>query len=53
MSAVRAAARFVYRGQPEIIREATSEYERLRRASGKRAKAKQATTPPVTAPAVK
>ncbi len=34
MTAVRAAARFVFRGQPEIVREVTSEYERRRRAAG-------------------
>jgi hypothetical protein len=42
MSAVRAAARFVFRGQPEIVREVTSEYERRRRAAGRRAKEKKA-----------
>jgi hypothetical protein len=36
MSAVRAAGRFVFRGQPEIVREVTSEYERKRRAAGRR-----------------
>ncbi|APR86465.1 Hypothetical protein A7982_11814 [Minicystis rosea] len=39
MSIVRAAARFVFRGQPEIVREATSAYERRRRAAARRAKA--------------
>jgi hypothetical protein len=45
MSAVRAAARFVFRGQPEIVREVTSEYERRRRAAGRRAKEKKAEAP--------
>jgi hypothetical protein len=38
MSLVRAAARFVFRRQPEIVREATSAYERRRRAATRRAK---------------
>jgi hypothetical protein len=49
MSIVRAAARFVFRGQPEIVREATSAYERRRRAVARRAKAKkepEAKSPP-------
>ena len=45
MSAVRAAARFVFRGQPEIVREVTSEYERRRRAAGRRAKEKKGDAP--------
>ena len=40
MIRVRSAARFVFRGRPEIIREATSAYERRRRAAGRRAKEK-------------
>jgi len=39
---VRAAARFVFRGQPSIARLATSAYERRRRAASRRARAKQA-----------
>jgi hypothetical protein len=41
MSAVRAAARFVFRDRPDIVREATSAYERRRRAAARRAKAKK------------
>jgi hypothetical protein len=44
MSIVRAAARFVFRGQPEIVREATSAYERRKRAAARRAKAKKPPT---------
>jgi hypothetical protein len=36
MSLVRAAAKFVFRAEPEIAREATSAYERRRRASAAR-----------------
>jgi hypothetical protein len=36
MREVRAAARFVFRGEPEIVREATSGYERRRRAAKRR-----------------
>lgn len=49
MSAVRAAARFVFRGQPEIVREVTSDYERRRRAAGRRTKEKSAAAPPAAA----
>lgn len=38
---VRRAARFVFRGQPAIVREATSAYERRRRAADRRAKANE------------
>lgn len=49
MGVVRGAARFVFRGQPEIVREATSAYERRRRAAARRAKAKkEAETKPST-----
>jgi hypothetical protein len=42
MALVRAAARFVFRNQPEIVREATSAYERRKRAeAARRAKKKQ------------
>lgn len=42
ISLVRAAARFVFRNQPEIVREATSAYERRRRAeTARRAKKKK------------
>ncbi|XYH95849.1 hypothetical protein ACMHYB_49995 [Sorangium sp. So ce1128] len=41
LSTVRAAARFVFRDRPDIVREATSAYERRRRAeSARRAKKK-------------
>jgi hypothetical protein len=36
MNAVRSAARFVFRHRPEIVREATSVYERRRRAAARR-----------------
>jgi hypothetical protein len=39
MSAVRAAAKFVYRGEPKILRESSSAYERRKRAASRRAKA--------------
>src|SRR5262249_4517590 len=35
--AVRSAARFVFRDRPDIVREATSAYERRRRAAARRA----------------
>jgi hypothetical protein len=41
MGVVRAAARFVFRNQPELIREVTSAYERRRRAAARRAKKPQ------------
>lgn len=44
ISTVRAAARFVFRDRPEIVREATSTYERRRRAEAKR-RAKEADAP--------
>ncbi|MBI5481229.1 MAG: hypothetical protein HY906_20390 [Deltaproteobacteria bacterium] len=40
---VRAAARFVFRNHPAIIREATSAYERRRRAAARRAAARVST----------
>ena len=40
MNLVRAAARFVFRRRPEIVREATSAYERRKRAANRRAKKK-------------
>jgi hypothetical protein len=43
---VRAAARFVFRHYPDIVREATSVYERRRRAAARRAAAKQPAPPP-------
>ncbi|MFO0591657.1 MAG: hypothetical protein U0441_29190 [Polyangiaceae bacterium] len=46
MNIVRAAARFVFRGSPEIIREATSAYDRRRRAAARRAAAKKPVEPP-------
>jgi hypothetical protein len=50
MSAVRSAARFVFRGQPEIIREATSTYERRRRAAARRSGAKKPAPAPAPQP---
>ncbi|MFT3764171.1 MAG: hypothetical protein QM820_01420 [Minicystis sp.] len=41
MSTVRSATKFVFRGQPEIVRRVTSTYERRRRAAARRAKAKK------------
>ncbi|MDI1478229.1 hypothetical protein [Polyangium sp. y55x31] len=41
---VRAAARFVFRDRPEIVREATSEYARKRRAEARRTKESPAET---------
>jgi hypothetical protein len=41
MNAVRAAARFVFRHHPEIVREATSAYERRRRAAARRSALKK------------
>jgi hypothetical protein len=38
VSLVRAAARYVFRHQPEIVREATSAYQRRRRARARQAK---------------
>jgi hypothetical protein len=38
MSLVRAAARFIFRAQPEIVREVTSAYERRKRAVARRNK---------------
>lgn len=45
MNTVRAAARFVFRGNKDIIREATSAYERRRRAGARRASEKKAPEP--------
>jgi len=42
MSTVRGATRFVFRGYPDVIREATSTYERRRRAAARRKAAKKA-----------
>ncbi|WP_437722481.1 hypothetical protein [Sorangium sp. So ce861] len=44
ISTVRAAARFVFRDRPDIVRESTSAYERRRRAEAKR-RAKKADAP--------
>ncbi len=46
MSLVRSAARFVFRTNPEIAREATSAYERRRRAANRRG----STQGPIAAP---
>ncbi|MGK3996619.1 hypothetical protein [Sorangium sp. So ce1024] len=51
MGLVRSAARFVFRGQPEIVREVTSAYERRKRAAARRAKAQQGPSPAAPAPA--
>lgn len=40
MQRVRAAARFVFREHPEVVRRVTSDYERRRRAEHKRSQAK-------------
>ncbi len=45
MGLVRAAARFVFRNQPEIVREATSAYERRKRATTRRSKEAPAPAP--------
>lgn len=49
MNLVRGAARFVFRDQPEVVREVTSAYERRKRAAARRAaakaKANEKTTP--------
>jgi len=49
MGLVRSAARFVFRKQPDIVREVTSAYERRKRAAARRGKDKEA--PAETAPA--
>ncbi|WP_437327863.1 hypothetical protein [Sorangium sp. So ce381] len=51
MGLVRNAARFVFRGQPEIVRDVTSAYERRKRAAARRAKATAAPSPAAPAPA--
>ncbi|WP_437984739.1 hypothetical protein [Sorangium sp. So ce117] len=51
MGLVRNAARFVFRGQPEIVHEVTSAYERRKRAAARRAKATAASSPATPAPA--
>ncbi len=50
MSLVRSAARFVFRGSPDIIREATSAFERRRRAATRRMAAKKTPAEPATPP---
>ena len=45
MAQVRSAARFVFRNQPQIAREASSAYERRRRHARKAIAANKATTP--------
>ena len=45
MNLVRSAARFVFRGSPEIVREVTSAYERRRRAAARRTAEKKPSTP--------
>ncbi|WP_437289241.1 hypothetical protein [Sorangium sp. So ce406] len=52
MGLVRSAARFVFRGQPEIVREVTSAYDRRKRAAARRAKAQPgpAATPSPASP---
>ncbi|MFO0592019.1 MAG: hypothetical protein U0441_31015 [Polyangiaceae bacterium] len=44
MSTVRSAARFVFRGTPDIVREVTSAYQRRRRAAARRAPTKKTAT---------
>ena len=41
LARVRAAARFVFREEPDVIREATSTYERRKRAAARRTAAKK------------
>jgi hypothetical protein len=48
MNLVRSAAKFVFRGQPAIIKKATSAYERRRRAEAARAKKKAEENAPKT-----
>jgi len=50
MSTVRAAARFVFRSSPEIVREVTSAYERRRRASSRKNPSGKRASPPAPAP---
>ncbi|KYF64360.1 hypothetical protein [Sorangium cellulosum] len=50
MSTVRAAARFVFRDRPDIVREATSAYERRRRAESARRAKKKVDAPPPAPP---
>lgn len=50
INTVRAATRFVFRGNKDIIREVTSAYERRRRANARRASAKKASDPSKAAP---
>ena len=47
MQRVRAAARFVFRNHPDIVRQATSPYERTRRHTRKRREEREATATPV------
>ncbi|HSO00487.1 MAG TPA: hypothetical protein VLS89_19480 [Candidatus Nanopelagicales bacterium] len=46
MTLVRSAARFVFRRNPEIVREVTSAYERRKRAAGRRKEEAEATAAP-------
>ena len=41
VASIRSAARFVFRGSPDIVREATSVYERRRAVAARRAKAEK------------
>jgi hypothetical protein len=50
MATVRSAARFVFRNQPAIIREATSAYERRRKAAARRNAAKKPSDAPGDTP---
>ncbi|WP_437726007.1 hypothetical protein [Sorangium sp. So ce861] len=51
MGLVRSAARFVFRSQPEIVREVTSAYERRKRAAARRSKAQPGPAPAGPPPA--
>ncbi|WP_437939441.1 hypothetical protein [Sorangium sp. So ce341] len=51
MGLVRSAARFVFRSQPEIVREVTSAYERRKRAAARRSKAQPGPAPAAPPPA--
>jgi hypothetical protein len=44
MQQVRAAARFVFRQKPKLVREVTSAYERRKRRASRRAKEEELST---------
>lgn len=53
MSTIRIAARFVFRRSPDIVREATSVYERRRGVAARRAKSEKKVSPPQSVDAKK